>query len=92
MEDGLFEVAIIDQMPSTALVTEATAHRLLGRDTEHVTRFDAERLTIATQDGTAIDFNLDGEPNSDEQLTVTMRERTLSIRVGPTYDPSAESD
>ena len=92
IEDGLFEVAIVEQMPSTAMVTEAAAHRLFRRDTEHVTRFDAERLTIATQDSTAIDFNLDGEPNSTEQLTVTMRERTLSVRIGPTYDPAAESD
>lgn len=92
MEDGLFDVAIIEQMPSTTLVTEAAAHRLFRRDTEHVTRFNAERLTITIPDSNTINFNLDGEPNSDEELTVTMRQRTLSVRVGPSYVPSDESD
>lgn len=89
MEDGLLEIAIIEPLPPTALVTEAAAHRLLGRDTEHVRRFNAESLTIATQDGTMIDFTLDGEPNSDDQLTATVRQQTLTVHVGPTYDPLA---
>lgn len=92
MEDGLLEIAIIEQLPPTAMIIEAAAHRLLGRDTEHVTRFDAERLNITTQDSSEIDFNLDGEPNSDEKLTVTARPRTLDVRVGPSYDPSAATD
>lgn len=92
MEDGLLEIAIIEQLSPTAMVTEAATHRLLGRDTEHVTRFDAEHLTIATEDSSEIDFNLDGESNSDEKLTVTVRQRTLSVRVGPRYDPSAATD
>ncbi|HET7323232.1 MAG TPA: hypothetical protein VFJ06_02750 [Halococcus sp.] len=71
---------------------EVIVQRLFGQNTEHVTQFDAERLTIATQDSTTIDFTLDDEPNSDEQLALTVRQRTLSVRIGPTYDPSTESD
>ncbi len=87
VEDGLFEVTIIEQMPPGEAVAEAIAQQLLGRDTEHVTHLTAERLAIESRTGT-VDFSLDGEIYSRDSLTLTVRPAALSVCVGPDYDPA----
>jgi diacylglycerol kinase (ATP) len=87
VEDGLFEVTLIEQMPPGEAVAEAIAQQLLGRDTEHVTHLTAERLAIESRAGT-VDFSLDGEIYSRDSLTLTVRSAALSVCVGPDYDPA----
>ncbi|WP_049997566.1 diacylglycerol/lipid kinase family protein [Halococcus sediminicola] len=85
VEDGLFDVTLIEQMPPSEAVAEAIAQQLLGLDTEHVTRLKAERIDIESRTGT-VDFSLDGEIYSRDRLTLAVRPAALSVCVGPEYD------
>lgn len=87
VEDGLFEVVVIEEMPATRAAAEATAHRVFGRDTEHVHRFQASQLTVDALDGEPINFSLDGEPSHHDHLVLHNRPRALRVCVGPDYDP-----
>ena len=86
MEDGLLDVAIVEQMPTGNLVAEAIGHRLLAADTEGVTHVRATALAIDGH-GEAVTFSRDGEVTEHERLDVDVRPRSLDLRVGPGYDP-----
>ena len=86
VEDGLFDVTVIEEMPRSDRVAEAIGQQLLGRDTEHVDRFFARRLEIVGHDR-SIDFSLDGEISTHDELDLQVRPGALSMAVGPEYDP-----
>ncbi|SFL00919.1 lipid kinase, YegS/Rv2252/BmrU family [Halogranum rubrum] len=92
VEDGLFEVVVIEQMPTSKAVAEAAAHRVFARDTEHVHRFQASQLTVDALDGEPINFSIDGEPHRDDHLVLHTRPKALQVCVGPDYeaDPTDE--
>ncbi|WP_435317743.1 diacylglycerol/lipid kinase family protein [Haloarchaeobius sp. TZWSO28] len=87
MEDGLFDVAVVEQMPTRSMVAEAIGHRLLGQDTPGVTHISASELTVAGHEG-PITFSRDGELSEHSELTLSVRPEALELRVGPGYDPS----
>jgi YegS/Rv2252/BmrU family lipid kinase len=86
VEDGLFDVVIIEQMPAGDILAEATAHRVFGRDTEHVRHAKASQLKIRGLDGEPITFSLDGEPYTHDELVLLTDPRSLTVCVGPTYE------
>ncbi|WP_324663277.1 diacylglycerol/lipid kinase family protein [Haloarcula sediminis] len=86
MEDGLLDVAIVEQMPTGNLVAEAIGHRLLATDTEGVTHVRATELSVDGH-GEPVTFSRDGEVTDHECLDIHARERTLDLRVGSSYDP-----
>lgn len=88
VEDGLFDVVVIEQMPPSDVLTEATAHRLLGRDTEHVRHAQASQLEIRTLDAEPITFSLDGEAYTHDTLTLHTKPRALTVCVGSEYEPT----
>lgn len=92
VEDGLFDVTVIEQMPTSDLIAEATAQRLLGHDTEHVLHVKASQLEIDGMHGEAIDFSLDGELSAHERLELHTRPQALTVCVGPEYDPDPTSE
>jgi YegS/Rv2252/BmrU family lipid kinase len=85
MEDGLFDVAVVERMPAGNLVTEAITHRILGEGTEHVQHFPASEVEVAC-DG-PIRFSRDGELFEREEIELYALPRTLDLRVGEDYDP-----
>ncbi|WP_254537092.1 diacylglycerol/lipid kinase family protein [Halomarina litorea] len=87
IEDGRFEVVVIEQMPTSNVVAEGIAHRLLGQDTEHVHHFQASQVEIASREGDDIDFSLDGELRSHDGLYLHTYPTALRVCVGPDYDP-----
>ena len=87
VEDGFFDVVIVDRMPASDLVAEATAQRLLGQDTEHVLHVQASQLEIDGLHGEPIDFSLDGELSAHEHVVLHTRPHALTVCVGPEYDP-----
>lgn len=87
MEDGQFDVTVVEQMPAGQAATEAAINRVLGRGTPGVTHFEASELEITSQDGESITFSRDGELTEHDSLTLSVRSRALEMRVGPTYDP-----
>jgi diacylglycerol kinase (ATP) len=84
MEDGLFDVAVVDRMPAGNLVAEAISHRVLGRETPGVTHLQARELTISGPE--PITFSRDGELATHETLRLHNEPRTLSVRVGRDYE------
>lgn len=90
VEDGLFDVVIIEQMPTSGIVAEAMAHRLLGQETEHVTHLQARQVEIEGQDGEMIDFSFDGELSSHAYLVSHTRPHALTVCVGPEYERDPE--
>ena len=89
MEDGLLDVAIVEQMPTGNLVAEAIGQRLLALDTDGVTHVRADEITVAGH-GTELTFSRDGELSAHETLSLSVRETTLTLRVGPGYEPNPE--
>ena len=88
MEDGYFDVAVVEHMPTGSLVAEAIGHRLLGQETDGVTHLRASELTVSGPE--PITFSRDGELATHESLRLRCRPQTLSLRVGPDYDPEPE--
>lgn len=90
VEDGLFEIMIIEEMPTNDLLTEAAAQRLFGAETEHVTQFTSKHVEITSQQNN-VEFSLDGEIRTHQQLSLRVRPQALEIVVGEEYRPEPES-
>ncbi|EMA44096.1 diacylglycerol/lipid kinase family protein [Halococcus saccharolyticus] len=90
MEDGRFEVTIIENRPTGELVGEAAIRRLLGTDTSNITRLDTTSLSVSVRDGEPGTFSLDGEMLSARDLDVETAREALSIRVGEGYEIDPE--
>jgi YegS/Rv2252/BmrU family lipid kinase len=86
VEDGLFDVVVIERMPANDILTEATAQRLFGRDTEHVRHVQASQLDIRTLDESPITFSLDGEAHTHDALTLHTNPQSLTVCVGSNYE------
>ncbi|MFB6222241.1 MAG: diacylglycerol kinase family protein [Haloarcula sp.] len=89
MEDGLLDVAIVEQMPTGNLVAEAIGQRLLSLDTDGVTHVRADEIVVDGH-GEQLTFSRDGELSTHETLPLSVRETTLTLRVGPGYDPNPD--
>jgi YegS/Rv2252/BmrU family lipid kinase len=86
MEDGRFEVTIIEDRPTGTLVGEATLRRLLGTDTSNITRLETSELSISIRNGEPGTFSLDGEMLSARDLEIETERGGLSLRVGEGYE------
>ena len=86
MEDGRFEVTIIEDRPTGKLVGEATLRRLLGTDTSNITRLETSELSISIRNGEPGTFSLDGEMLSARDLEIETERGVLSLRVGEGYE------
>ena len=84
MEDGLFDVAVVERMPAGSLVAEAISHRVFGRETDGVFHVQADSLSVTGQDG-PITFSRDGEVGEYERLDLSIRPGALDLRVGSGY-------
>ncbi|WP_227374573.1 diacylglycerol/lipid kinase family protein [Haladaptatus halobius] len=87
MEDGLLDVTIIEQMPTTNLVGEAAVQRLFGQETEHVTRLQTPTLDIDVERDDPMQFSLDGEMGEWMELSLGVIPRALELCAGPEYEP-----
>lgn len=85
MEDGRFDVAVVEAMPAPGLAVEAALHRLLGEGTDGVTHFRAGHLQVESDEG-PITFSRDGEVSTHERLDFRALPRALDVRVGEGYD------
>lgn len=88
MEDGLFEVAIIKDVPALDLMSDTILERLLGRDSDHIERFQAPSLDISGHSEEPIRFSLDGQIIQQRELELDVRPKVLQLLVGDGYDPT----
>lgn len=91
-EDGVFEAAIVRQMPPTEAVAEAIEQRLLQADTSHVIEFETSRIDVTGLEERPVTFSLDGEIRTYEHVQFEVWPRTLQVRVGETYTPHPEHE
>jgi len=87
VEDGLFDVAIIESMPPSQLVEEAAVYRLFDTESDHVTRLKASRLNVDIGEGESVDFSFDGEIDQFRSLSAEVRPGALEVFVGESYNP-----
>jgi YegS/Rv2252/BmrU family lipid kinase len=90
MEDGQFDVAVVEEMPTTNAVAEAVVHRLLARGTDGVAHHQAGSVTIESAE--PVGFSLDGELREARELSLSVLPDALDLRVGEGYDPEPEPD
>lgn len=91
MEDGLFDVTIVESMPPTELLETAAVYRLFGEDRDAVTRLQTPALTVDVSGEKGANFSLDGEMLSSNELDARVREGVLSLHVGDDYTPHPET-
>lgn len=84
-EDGLFDVAVIEDVPVLSLMSDAVVERLLGRDSAYITRFQTSSLSVEVHDPSSVRFSLDGEIIQERRLTFENVPQTLSVAVGEQY-------
>ncbi len=85
VEDGLFEVVVVEDASTLALVEESV-QTALGDEPEHVTCFEARRLDVEL--GASPDqVSVDGEILTESNLSFDVRDRTLRLPVGEAYEP-----
>lgn len=89
MEDGLFDLTIVEERPTMNLAGEAALTRLMGADTPNITRLKASELEVTVLDK-PLSFSLDGEILTAGHIRLETRHRALAFRVGPDYDPAPE--
>ena len=85
MEDGLFDVAVVEDVPAGSLAVEAAIHRLLGEGTDSVHHFQSAQVTVTSDE--SVTFSRDGEIAEHGRVTMYTRPRALDVRVGPEYEP-----
>jgi YegS/Rv2252/BmrU family lipid kinase len=90
VEDGLFDVAVIEDVPVLSLMSDAVVERLLGRDSAYITRFRASSLTVEVHNPSSVRFSLDGEIIQERRLAFETLPQTLSVAVGEGYEPAPE--
>lgn len=90
MEDGLFDVCIIEDVSAVDLMGDAVTERLFGGETPHITRLQAPSLEITGLNPEPINFSLDGEMIRTQELSVAARPNTLRIAVGESYSPDPD--
>ena len=92
MEDGLFEVTIVEDVSTLDLMGEAVTDQLLGGESDAIVRTRTPSLRIEVHDPQSRQFSLDGEIIERDNLSVDIRPSTLSVAVGEGYqlDPGVE--
>ncbi|WP_122088819.1 diacylglycerol/lipid kinase family protein [Halalkalicoccus subterraneus] len=87
VEDGRFEVTIIEDVPTGQLVRETAKRRLLGGEASSIHRITTPSLRVDVRRDEPVSFSFDGEISQFTELPCRVRPGTLSVRVGDEYDP-----
>jgi len=88
VEDGRFDITIIEDVNSINLIKDQLLERLLDTESEDITRFQAPSLELRVQGDDPISFSLDGEIVHAQSLELTTRARCMRTAVGDGYDPT----
>lgn len=92
VEDGLFDVAIVESMPPAEIVEEAAAYRLFGEESDHVTRVQTPALAVEVESEEPMSFSFDGEMETYGELSVGVRPGRLALFVGEDYAPEPDAE
>lgn len=90
MEDGKFDIAIIEDEPAIDLMNDAVVERLFSRQSSHIFRTKASSLTVSVAGSEPVSFSLDGEMIAAQSLSLAVRPGILRMPVGEAYEPAPE--
>ena len=88
MEDGLFEVTIVEDGPTIDVVSEAASERLFGGSGEHIYRLATPGLSVRSIDDDPVSFSLDGEMITSHEADIETLPGRVRMPVGEAYDPN----
>lgn len=92
VEDGLFEVTIVEEAPPTNLVGDAALAWLFDDpDSSHVIRRRVPGLTVETRHDDPVEYTLDGEPLEAGRLELETSANILEVAVGDGYRPNPDA-
>ncbi|WP_336002024.1 diacylglycerol/lipid kinase family protein [Halorientalis halophila] len=95
VEDGLFDVAVVEKRPGSdlaGLARTAVLERVLGTDAEYVTRLRAPALSVQVIDDGPATFSLDGELQSVTEVDLRTKPSAVRLPVGPAYRPNPDAE
>ena len=87
VEDGLLDVAIIEDVDSLDLAEERLLERVFDREGEHITRLLASSIALSVEESSPASFSLDGEMYDFETVTLRGQRQAIEIPVGDSYEP-----
>ncbi|MHC3438240.1 diacylglycerol/lipid kinase family protein [Natrialbaceae archaeon A-gly3] len=90
VEDGLFEVTVVERSPPTDLVGKAVLEGLFNRENTHVLRRRTPSMTVESVDDDPVEYSLDGEILETERLTLETVPSALEVVVGERYRPDPD--
>lgn len=85
VEDGLFEVTIVEDASTIDLLTEAALGSFFDREQAHIVRQRVPSVTVESRRSEPIEYSLDGELLEAETLEVTTHAGALEVVVGTEY-------
>ncbi|WP_440769870.1 diacylglycerol/lipid kinase family protein [Natronorubrum sp. DTA28] len=93
VEDGLFEVTIVENASPIELLTEAALGSFFDRQQAHIVRQRVPSVTVESRRSEPIEYSLDGELLEAETLEVTTHAGALEVAVGADYriDPDGNA-
>ena len=90
VEDGRFEVTIVERAPTVDLVGEAALERLFGREADHIVRRRAPSLSVESLGQQPVEYSLDGEMLEATTLSLETVPGRLAVVVGEGYEPDPD--
>ena len=90
MEDGRFEVTIIEDVPTVDLIENALVQQLFDTAPEHTRQLQASHLNITGLDEDPLNFSFDGEMVQSETLSLEVEPNTIRLLVGEDYEPTPD--
>ncbi|WP_423999131.1 diacylglycerol/lipid kinase family protein [Haloarcula salina] len=90
VEDGRFDVTVVEGDGSVGLLETGTVERLFTRESERTHRFTVPSLDIEVHADEHAAFSLDGEVVERTALSVRARQQALEVAVGPGYEPTPD--
>jgi YegS/Rv2252/BmrU family lipid kinase len=91
MEDGLFEVTIVEDGPAVDVVGAAAIERLFGESGDHIYRLVTPGLTVRSIDDEPVSFSLDGEMITSHEADIETLPGRVTLAVGDGYDPAPDA-
>lgn len=89
VEDGQFEVIVVEQAPPTDLVGQAALGRFFDRDGEPIVRRRTPSLRIECLER-SVEYSLDGEMLETDNLDIDVASSPLTVAVGEGYAPDPD--
>ena len=92
VEDGRFDVTIVEQLPPSSALSEVTVQRLFGTETDHTTHLQATEVDVSVEGDEPMTVSFDGEMGTYRNLTCCVGSQPLAVRVGESYEPNPIHD